>query len=151
MNYSIRHCAFAISALLIGVSTIGFNTPAQARPKRMGTIDQTTPISAEAALIGEAGGRNEANRRAQQARQNRQRHDNLQAQNLAYAALTQCYTYKNLDACSQLTQIKSTLANWCEQNDRDSCTVYRNVVAFEGLKQTEQTKDVLSEIAGGAG
>jgi hypothetical protein len=34
MKYSIRHCAFVISALLIGVSAIEFNTPAQARPTR---------------------------------------------------------------------------------------------------------------------
>jgi SpoVK/Ycf46/Vps4 family AAA+-type ATPase len=34
MNYSIRHCAFVISALLIGVSAIDLNTPAQARPTR---------------------------------------------------------------------------------------------------------------------
>jgi hypothetical protein len=34
MNYSLRHCAFVISALLIGVSTIDLNTAAQARPTR---------------------------------------------------------------------------------------------------------------------
>jgi hypothetical protein len=34
MNYSIRHCAFVISALIIGVIAIDLNTPAQARPTR---------------------------------------------------------------------------------------------------------------------
>ena len=135
MNYSIRHCAFVISALLIGVSAIDLNTPAQAE----GTIDQSAAIDAGAGKIAEAG---EANFRAERAQQ---------TQNIAYAALTQCYTYNNANGCSQLTQIKSTLANRCEQNDRDSCTVYRNIVGFEGLKQTEQTTEDLSKIAGGAG
>jgi hypothetical protein len=186
MNYSIRHCAFVISALLIGVSAIDLHTPAQAegtidqtaaigagaekiaeagqrnidaarrakqaRPKRPGTIDQTAAIGAGAEKIAEAGQMNiDAARRAKQARSTRQRHDNLQAQNLAYAALTQCYTYNNANGCSQLNRIKSTLATWCEQNDRDSCTVYRNVVGFEGLKINEQTTEDLSKIAGGAG
>jgi hypothetical protein len=34
MNYSMRQYAFVISALLISVSAIDLNTPAQARPKR---------------------------------------------------------------------------------------------------------------------
>jgi hypothetical protein len=115
MNYSIRHCAFVISALLIGVSAIDLHTPAQAG----GPIDQDAAIGAGADKIAEAGQRNI---------------DAGRTQTLARAALTQCYTYNNQKACSQLPRIKRALANWCQQKYSGSCTLLQTVSDFESLK-----------------
>ncbi len=97
MNYSLRNCAFVISALLIGVSAIDLNNPAEAGPSRYGYVE---------------------------------------AWNQANTAISLCYEHENFEACNKLTRIKSTLMSWCSQNDRNSCTVYKNVISAEGIAQS---------------
>lgn len=64
------------------------------------------------------------------------RYGYLEAWNQANSAISLCYEQKNFEACNKLTRIKNTLMTWCSQNDRNSCTVYKNVISAEGIAQS---------------
>jgi ketosteroid isomerase-like protein len=59
-----------------------------------------------------------------------------QANNLANAAIEQCYREKNLEECEKLNKIKYTLNTWCGQGDANACFYSTLILGSESNTQT---------------
>jgi hypothetical protein len=105
------------------------------------TLAATTPD-----LSGILSGRKRSEIQIQREQRRLVNGDYARAWNLANSAISQCYGQKNLNECSRLTQIKDTLATWCNQNDLNACAIYKNIVGAEGLAMGAQTLDDISNI-----
>jgi|GEM_PF-4987938 len=59
----------------------------------------------------------------------------MQANNLANAAIEQCYRQKNLEECDKLNKIKYTLNTWCGQGDANACNTVTIISSSELFTQ----------------
>jgi hypothetical protein len=67
-----------------------------------------------------------------------QSHNTMQAFYLANESVRKCYGEKNLEECSKLDKINSTVIDWCVQGDQEACVLLgqiQQMISTEYLRQ----------------
>ena len=73
--------------------------------------------------------------------QARQSHDLSNALLLAQDAIDRCYENKELNQCDKVSQIQTTLSNWCSGGDEGACVTYTTVMYLEQSAASKQITD----------
>jgi hypothetical protein len=77
--------------------------------------------------------------------QARPEQDLWQVFNLAQTAIHRCYQRKDSEECDNLNQIDVTLSIWCNQGDREACSVKNSVHSLIGLEVGSQLVEQATE------